>query len=901
MQGLRETHALDFSSVHDLLALGAYALLCNPLLGVVQLAGLVFQLPDDFVLRVAVVAELHEVGLGPFGDEAHRGVVADGEGETLDIERLDSGVPVQGGEGLVGVELLDAQHLALVAVHQVEGGGVERAVLEHGQHFVALAELAEQQAVAFVVELLDVGVVPDLLAGDGAYALAAQADALYDVLADKVAAGCLALDGESGEVVFEAGLLELRLRAQLYAHGLGFAVVVGGEPYDLRAFQACGQIVFLVACDARHGKTLGVVDGGLALAVDYVVDGAGVAPVEHAHVDEVLAEEGLVGDFRDYVFAVFAYHDDFRHIGALADEFSAVVPLESYADEALGEVGAELGVVVDHAGGGYGLEAGQFGAAGEILAVLLLKALEPVDGEAVDVVDVVPDLLHLLFDGEDALVHGFHVEFGYLAHGLVHEAVDVFHHDRPAERPFVGLHRPQRILLLLVPAGLVLLENLVDAVLEVDALQRGVVPVALELVEADLQLVQEYVAGVVCAVFEDFVHGQELRLVVHNDAGVRGEVALAVRECIQRVYGLVGGHVAGQVDEDFDLVGGHILYLLDFYLALVLGFENGLYEVLGVFAVGDFGDGDGALVDFFDFGAHLHPAAPLALHILRAVGRAAGREVGVELERLAFEYGHGGVQEFVEVVRENLGGETHADAVGALGEQQREAHGELRGLVVAAVVGFHRRGHLGVEHHFLCEFAEARLDVTGSGVGVAGEDISPVTLAVHGEAFLSEGHEGAEDGLVAVRVELHSLSHDVGDFGVGAVVDAVHSVQNPALHGLEAVHDMGHGPVENDVGSIVQVPVLEHPGQFELAGVALQQTVEFAARLCVFCDLEVVVFDDFFGDKILFFHNSSLRSQSGVVLVCFPSSPGPPSRKCSGTPFSGRNLPYRYGPGCRFS
>ena len=591
-----------------------------------------------------VVGEFHQVGLAALGDETHGRVVAHGEGETLDVERLDGRIPVEGGEGLVGVELLYAEHVALIAVHQVEGCGVEGAVPEHGEHLVVFAELAEEQAVALVVELLDVGVVPDFLAGDSAHALAAQAYAAYDVLAHEVAPGCPALDAESGEIVFEGGLLELRFRTQLHAHGLGLAVVVGGEPDHLRAFQASGDVVFLVAGHACDGETLRIVDGSLAFAVDYVVDGAGVASVEYSHVDEVLAEERLVGHFRDYVLSVPADHDDLRHVGTVADEFSAVVALEPYAHEALGEVGAELCVVVDHARGGYGLETGQLGAAGVILAVLLHQGLEPVDGVAVDVVDVVLHLLHLLLDGAYALVHCLHVEFGNLPHGLVHEAVDVFHRDLAAKALLVGLHLAERVFLLLFPAGLVLLQNLVDAVLEVDSLEGGVVPVSLQLLEPYAELAEQYVAGVVGAVFQYLVDGQELRLVVLDHAGVRGEVAFAVGECIERVDGLVGGHVAGQVDEYLHLVGGHILDLLYLDLALVLGLQDGFDELLGVLAEGDFRDGYGALVDLHDLCAHLHAAAPLALHILRAVGRAAGREVRVDLVGLALEYGHGGFQ-----------------------------------------------------------------------------------------------------------------------------------------------------------------------------------------------------------------------------------------------------------------
>ena len=774
---------------------------------------------------MGVAADLHQVGFRGVGDEADRGVVAQHEGEALDVETLDAAVPVEGGEGLVGVELLDEEHVALVFVDQVEGRGVEGAVAEDGEHLVALLELAEVLAVAVLVELLDVGVVPDVLTGDGADALALEGDGADGVLGHEVAARRLALDAQLGEIVLEAGLLELRLGPQGHAYGLGLAVVVGREPDDLRAGLAGGDVVFLVARDGGDGEALGEVDRTLAHAVDDVVDGAGVAAVEQAHVQQVLAEEGLVLHLGDAVLAVLADDDDLGEVGAVADVLAAVVALEADAHEAFGEVGLELGVVVDDLGGGDGLEARELGAARVVLAVFLLEGLEPVDGVAVDVLDVVAHGLHLVFQGQDLLVDGLGVELGDLADRLLHELEDVVEDDLAAEEVLVHLHLGEDVLDLGVPVLLVLLEDLVDAVLEEDALQGAVVPVGLELVELDLQLLQEDVAGVEGAVLEDVAHREELRFVVLDHAGVGGDVDLAVRERVECVDGLVGRDVVGQVDEDVHLVRGHVLDLLDLDLALVLGLEDGVDEVLGVLAVGDLRDGDGVLVDLLDAGADLDGAAAAAGEVLAAVGEAAGGEVGIDLVGLALEDRHGGVEQFVEVVREDLGGEAHADAFRTLREQEREADRELGGLLVAPVVGVHPVGDLRVEHHLLGELAQARLDVSRRGVGVAGEDVAPVALAVDGEAFLPELDEGAEDGGVTVGVVLHGLAHDVGDLGVGAVVHPVHRVEDAALHGLETVHDVGDGPVQDHVGGIVQVPVLEHAGELELVCVALQQLV----------------------------------------------------------------------------
>ena len=324
---------------------------------------------------------------------------------------------------------------------------------------------------AVLVEALHVGIPPDVLAADGRDTLGLEADLLDRVLGHEVAACGLALDGEGREVVVELRLLELRFRAEVDADGLGLAVVVRGEPDNGGAVLALGYVVFLVPCDGDDGETLGVIDRGLAVTVDDVVDGPLVAPVVEADVEEALAEEGLVGHLGDPVAAVLTYYYYFREVGAVADVLALVVLLEADADEALLEVRRELGVVVDNAGRGDGLEGGDFGAAGEVLAVFLLEGGEPGDGVIGEVLDVVPDLAHLVFNGVDLLVESLGVELGDLPDRLFDELQDIFHGDLPVEEILEFLHPCEDVLDLLLPGLLVLLEDFVDPVLEEYALE----------------------------------------------------------------------------------------------------------------------------------------------------------------------------------------------------------------------------------------------------------------------------------------------------------------------------------------------------------------------------------------------------------------------------------------------
>ena len=179
-------------------------------------------------------------------------------------------------------------------------------------------------------------------------------------------------------------------------------------------------------------------------------------------------------------------------------------------------------------------------------------------------------------------------------------------------------------------------------------------------------------------------------------------------------------------------------------------------------------------------------------------------------------------------MREDLGGHTDGNAFGSLGKQKREPDRKFCRLLVAAVIRGHPVGDLRVEDHFLGELRQARLDVPRGGVAVSSENITPVTLAVDQKAFLAELDKGSEDGSVSVRMVLHGLADYIGHLCVASVVHPVHGVQHAPLHGLQSVNDVRYGPLEDDIGGIVQEPVLEHPGKLVFVAVRAEQLVVLA-------------------------------------------------------------------------
>ena len=361
------------------------------------------------------------------------------------------------------------------------------------------------------------------------------------------------------------------------------------------------------------------------------------------------------------------------------------------------------------------------------------------------------------------------------------------------------------------------------------------------------------------------------------------------------------------MDDDFDLFRGHVLDFLDLDLALVLGLEDAVNQHVGGLPIRDFRDGDGGFVHLLDPRTDLDLAAPAAIIVFGAVRKAPRREVRIDVVGLSLEDGDGRVDEFVEIVRQDFRGHADGDAFGPLGQQQREAHRQFGRLLVAAVVGSHPMGQFRVENHLLGKARQPRLDVTCGGVRVAGEDVAPVSLAVHGEAFLPELDEGAEDGRISVRMVLHGLSDDVRHLRVAPVVHLVHRMQHPSLDRLEPVHDVRHRPLQDHVGSVVQEPVLEHAGELELPAVIPQQAGELAAvrRRLVHQLLFLLLglFRLLFNIVPFFAHNDyfRIRIRNGGAPCGIPASRGPLSQRSTGTPSSGRNPPSPAGPGSPLS
>ena len=220
----------------------------------------------------------------------------------------------------------------------------------------------------------------------------------------------------------------------------------------------------------------------------------------------------------------------------------------------------------------------------------------------------------------------------------------------------------------------------------------------------------------------------------------------------------------------------------------------------------------------FGFRAHDNAAATGCVRVVNAAAPqndAAGGEVRPFDELHQIGYGavrvvdemDNAVDHLAHVVRRDVGGHTHGDAVGAVDQQVREPrrqHGRLHEGVIEVRVEIDRL-FIEVAHQFQRGLRHAGFGVTHGGRAVA-VDRAEVALAVdehgaHGE-ILRKAHHCVVNRRIAVRmVFTKHFAHDTGAFAEGLVgrhAQLVHRVEDAAVYRLEAVAHVRQRAVDDN-------------------------------------------------------------------------------------------------------
>ena len=150
---------------------------------------------------------------------------------------------------------------------------------------------------------------------------------------------------------------------------------------------------------------------------------------------------------------------------------------------------------------------------------------------------------------------------------------------------------------------------------------------------------------------EHIAHGEELRLVVLDDAAVGRDVDFAVAEGIEGIHRLVRRSARCQMHEDFHVCRCNIIHLSCLDLSLFHCLGDGVDEASGGFTEWYLADYECLVVEFVYLGSYLQYASSLSVVVFAYVDGASCREIRIELEGFSLEVVDGSIAEVVEVMR----------------------------------------------------------------------------------------------------------------------------------------------------------------------------------------------------------------------------------------------------------
>ena len=191
------------------------------------------------------------------------------------------------------------------------------------------------------------------------------------------------------------------------------------------------------------------------------------------------------------------------------------------------------------------------------------------------------------------------------------------------------------------------------------------------------------------------------------------------------------------------------------------------------------------------------------------------------------DQGDEAVAHLAQVVRRDVGGHAHGDAVGAVDDQVGELARQHQRFLVFAIVVLNEVDGVGrqVGQHLGGHGRQAGLGVT-HGCGRQTGDRAEVSLTQDQPAahvpVLGHADQGRIDGHVAVRmVPLHGLADDAGAFAGRAgrsQAQVVHGHQDAPLRGLQAIAHIRQGPADDDAHRVGEITILQLIGDIERFG-----------------------------------------------------------------------------------
>ena len=266
-----------------------------------------------------------------------------------------------------------------------------------------------------------------------------------------------------------------------------------------------------------------------------------------------------------------------------------------------------------------------------------LDAVESPDGVLVQMSEIIINLPDIGINLVDLLLVLLNIEQRDPADWNLQEVVNIIIRDLT--------HKLVKIRLKTCPDCLdhsflcpLLLNPLVDALLNENALKGSCVQLVKEMSPLDLELLLGDLDNVVRVVADDIAHGADMRKLVADDQTVDRNLLLAECVGVKGVNDILGVCALGKRDLDVHLVSGEVTDTLDLESALLDGLLNGLDHLLAV-------DTERKLLydDLLCVGSvQLCPDCNRAKTVLvvRDIHDSAAREIGEQLELITADGGY---------------------------------------------------------------------------------------------------------------------------------------------------------------------------------------------------------------------------------------------------------------------
>ena len=416
----------------------------------------------------------------------------------------------------------------------------------------------------------------------------------------------------------------------------------------------------------------------------------------------------------------------------------------------------------------------------------------------------------------------------------------------------VGLHVGELEGLHQDGLGLVLAADDLDDLVEVeigDEVAAEHFQAMLDLRQPELGAAHQHLAAVIEPLAQGLGEADHLRdAALHQHVHVERNAAFQLGELEQRFHQQLGIDGArARLDDEAHILGQFVAHVVDQrQLLLVEEFGDLLDQARLLHQPGNFGDDDliGAAAALFLLPARAHAERAAAGGVGFGDRRrlvdddAAGREIRAldEFQQRAaarirvVDQMQRGVAQLGRIVRRDRRRHADRDALRAVGEQIGKGRRQHHRLFAGAVVGRAEIDRVLVDavDQEARDFGQARFGVAHGGRVIA-VDVAEIALPVDqrialGE-ILREPHQRVVDRLVAVRME---FADDVADHpgrflegGAGIEPQLPHGIEQPPMHGLEAVARIRQRAVHDRGQRIGEIALFERVAQRDLFNLAL--------------------------------------------------------------------------------